>query len=106
MARSGMLNRRIELWRKTSTKNEYGEYDESWALLSTVRAYVHRNTGVQTVDNDEVFNTTKLNLSLRKQLNITDMDRFKVEGNLYQIEFIQSDDTYRWLTIRCTRINE
>jgi len=106
MARSGMLNRRIELWRKVVTKNEYGEYQEDWLFHKYIRAYVFRNTGAQIVDNEEVFDIIRLRLQVRNQSDIIEMDRLKVYDRLYQVDFIQPDDTRRWLNIHCTRINE
>ena len=106
MARSGMLNRVIELWRKTASKNDYGEREESWQFVRNIRAYTYRATGAQIMDNDEVFDVIHVDVTMRNQTDISENDRLKFDGYFYQIEFIQPDDTKRWLLVKCTRINE
>ncbi len=106
MERSGALNRTIELWRKTSIKNDYGEYSEEWNLNRHIRAYVHNYIGNKTLTNDEVFSVIRLRITVRNQSDINEMDRLLVFGKFYQIDFIRPDDTNRWLSLRCTRINE
>jgi len=106
MERSGALNRRIAVWRKTAVKNEFGEYDENWSELRLVRAYVLNHIGNKGVDNDEVFNVVRLRINVRNQTDINEMDRVFVFGKFYQIDFIRPDDTNRWLQLRCTKINE
>jgi SPP1 family predicted phage head-tail adaptor len=104
--RSGMLNKVIELWKKSVTKGDYGEITEAWAFNRNIRAYVHKTSGSQTIENDEVFDFIRLDVSIRNQTNIAEVDRLKINGSMYLIEFIQPDDTDRWLLIRCARINE
>ena len=106
MGRSGMLNNRIELHRKIVVKDEYGGLIESWALYKYLRAFIHRSSGVQTIDNDEVFDVIKLRVTLRNQSDIKEMDRLKINDKMYLIEFIQLDYTRRWLELQVTRINE
>lgn len=106
MARSGILNSRLKIYRKTVTKNSFGEYTETWAFYKYVRAYVHHFTGNQGIDNNEVFDVIKLKISIRKQTDITELDRIEVNDDMYIIEFIQPDYTKRWQELRCTRINE
>jgi len=106
MARSGILNDNLRLYRKSVTKNEFGEYTEEWLFHKYVRAYVHHNSGAQIVTNDEVFDIIKLKISVRNQTDVVETDRFEVNDAMYLIEFIQPDHTKRWLIIRCTRINE
>jgi SPP1 family predicted phage head-tail adaptor len=106
MKRSGTLNTNLGIFRKTVTKNDFGEYSEVWALHKEVRGYIHYNSGSQVIDNNEVFELIKLKITIRKQTDITELDRLEVNGNMYIIEFIQQDYTKRWQEIRCTRINE
>jgi len=106
MSRSGALKEIIEWWQKVVTKNEYGELNESWIKVKDVRAYVYHNSGRQVIDNDEVFDEIKLRLRIRKQISIKEQDRIKYNGNFYLIDFIQPDDTHRWLTLHTLRINE
>lgn len=104
--RSGALNRRIEVWRKTSVKDEYGAYVETWALHIYIRAYVRNHYGHQGISRDEVFDSQRIRLSARNQSDITVTDRVKIYGEMYTIEFIQPDYSSRWITIHCNRIND
>jgi head-tail adaptor len=106
MERSGSLNRRVELWRKLVSKNTYGEYTESWSFNRYIRSYNHAHLGSQGIDNNEVFDSIRLRLTVRNQTSIVENDRLKVDGKMFIIDFIQPDDTRRWLHIRCSRINE
>lgn len=104
--RSGALRKRIELWRKTVSKNEFGEYSEEWNLYKYVRAYNHRHYGDQGLDNNEIFDSIHIRIVVRNQTDMTEMDRLFVDGHMYTIDFIQPDDTGRWNQIRCSKINE
>lgn len=104
--RSGALVRRVELWKKTVTKNSYGEYDEDWNKVKDLRSYTMRKSGRQTEANDEVFDLIRIRIKVRNQHDIAEMDRVKYFGNMYQIDFIQPDQSLRWLVIHCSRINE
>ena len=106
MSRSGALKHTLELWRKTVAKNSYGENQETWELYKQIRAYVHRRSGSEEVTNDEVFDVIRLNITVRNQVDVQEMDRIKYFGKMYIIEFIQPDDTGRWLNLRCTKLNE
>lgn len=106
MNRVGALNKTIEQWRKTSVKNEYGEYIDQWAKVRDIKAYVYAASGKEVVTNDEVFDTINLKVSIRNQVDIIEQDRVKYNGNMYLINFIQPDLSDRWLTLQLTRINE
>jgi len=104
--RSGSLVRRVELWKKTSTKNSFGEYTEVWSKSKDLRSYTYKKSGAQTEANDEIFDLIRLRIRVRNQHDIDEQDRIKYYGNMYQIEFIQPDESRRWLMIFCNRINE
>jgi len=104
--RNGALRDIIEQWRKNTVKNDYGELTEQWVKLRDLRVYVHRKYGDTITDNDEVFNTVTVTISLRNQADIIENDRLLIDNDFYYIDFIQPDDTNRWLTVRCTKLNE
>ena len=106
MERSGALNRRVEVWRKTSIKDEYGAYVETWAFHRYVRSYVRDHYGHQGIDRDEVFDSKRIRLTTRNQSDLNETDRMKIYGRMYTIEFIQPDYSSRWTTIHCNLINE
>ena len=106
MSRSGALKWFIELYKKEVLKNDYGEYTEQWVFYRNVRAYVFAKKGRQMEDNNEIFDTITIHIKIRRQIDIEEMDRIKYNDKMYQIEFIQPDDTRRWLFLTCVRINE
>ena len=106
MSRSGALKWFIELYKKDVVKNDYGEYSEQWLHYKDVRAYVFSKKGRQLTDNEEIFDTITIDIKVRNQTDIEEMDRIKYNGKMYQIDFIQPDDTRRWLYLKCERLNE
>jgi len=104
--RSGILTKRVELWKKTTTQNGFGGLSEIWTKYASLRAFISARSGIQTIVNDESFDLIRLIIKVRNQYSIKEMDRIKYNDNLYQIDFIQPDVSDRWLTINCTRINE
>lgn len=105
--RSGALSKRVELWKKTSTKNEFGALSESWAKSKNLRSYTIRKSGKQTVSNDEAIDINRIRIQVRNQHNIENSDRIKYFNNMYRIDFLQPLDIKEmWLMIYCTRINE
>lgn len=104
--RSGAIRKRVELWKKTTIKNNFGEYAETWEKIKSLRSYTGRRSGRQVIENDEIFDSIRIIIQVRNQHNIKEMDRIKYYGNFYQIDFIQPDLTERWLKIHCSRINE
>lgn len=107
MGRSGALTRRVELWRKETTKGEYGEIEEVWEKINDLRSYTIRRSGRQTNVNDEEFNSINIRIQIRNQYDIREQDRVKYYGNMYDVTFLQPMDMYeRWLMIHCSRVNE
>jgi SPP1 family predicted phage head-tail adaptor len=106
MSRSGALKWYIDLYKKDVGKNQYGEYTESWVFNKKIRAYVFSKSGKQVETNNEIFDSIIINIKIRNQHDIEEMDRIKYNGKFYQIDFIQPDDTRRWLYLKCVRVNE
>lgn len=105
--RSGALVKRVELWRKSATKNSFGELYENWSKIKDLRSYTYRKRGRQIINTDEVFDLIKIEISIRNQYDIRESDRIKYFNNMYDITFIQPlDQQERWLKIYCTRVNE
>ena len=104
--RSGAIRKRVELWKKNTSKNKYGEYVETWVYEKPLRAYKGHVRGFQTIQNDEVFDINWIKIFVRNQHDIREQDRIIVNGIKYTIEHIKPDDTERWLHITCKRIND
>lgn len=104
--RSGAIRRQVELWKKVSERNGFGEYKESWTFFKKMRAYRGSVRGMQVIDNNEIFDLNWVRISIRNQHPIDETDRIKYKGSLYTIEHIKYTDDERWLTVLCKRINE
>ena len=105
--RSGALVKRVELWKKTVTIDEFGGRVESWTKHKDLKSYTMRKSGKQTEMNDEVFDLIKVRIQVRNQHDIDELDRIKYYGKMFQVDFLQPTDMQeRFLTIHCTRINE
>lgn len=104
--RSGAIVKKVELWKKDVSKNNFGEYAEEWKFVKKMNSYTDRRSGRQTVVNDEIFDSISVRIKVRNQHDIREMDRVKYFNNMYEIDFIQPDLSERWLTLHCSRINE
>lgn len=105
--RSGLLNKRVELWRKTVEQDSYGAMKETWDKLKDLRSYTYRKSGKNTISNDELIDINKIQIQVRNQHDIREQDRIKYNGSMYDIYFLQPRDVQeRFLMIYCKRINE
>jgi len=104
--RSGALNRTVEWWIKETTRSSSGALNEVWVKRKTIRAYTYQKKGRQVEDNMEIFNTIMIDVKIRNQHNIKEFDRIRYMDNFYSIEFMQLDDSKRFLMLRCMRIND
>lgn len=84
--RSGRLDRRLTLQRKTATENDYGEAVETWTDLATVWAEkipvrgAERYAAMQTVA--EVIDRFKI----RYRKDLTPLDRVICDGITYDVQ--------------------
>lgn len=105
--RSGLLNKKVELWRKTVSQSSSGAMTEDWKVLKELKSYTFRKSGRATVINDEAIDINKIRIQVRNQHDIREQDRIKYNGVMYEIYFLQPVDVVeRFLMIHCTRLNE
>jgi len=71
-----------------------------------MRADVKRKKGDEIVDNNEVFDAVDLVVTVRNQHDIKEMDRLKIDGQMYIIKFINTAHRSLWKVIECRRLNE
>ncbi len=101
--RAGALRHRIELLTVTIEK-VHGEVITN-TTPKTIRCFIHKDTGHKDRDNDEVFSFNHLTFTIRNQFSITNKDRFKYNGEEYQIEHIRPSYDRRWLDITIKKLN-
>lgn len=104
--RSGALHRTVEWWVSKRVQSASGSVDEEWVKQKDIRAYIFQKKGRQTEVNQEVFNIVTIDVKVRNQHDIKEFDRIKYMGNFYSIEFMQLDNSWRFLMLRCERIND
>ena len=104
--RSGALRWTVEWWTMKTSRSSSGQVVESWGKERDIRAYIFQKKGRQMELNEEVFNAVTIELKIRKQHGIKEFDRIKYLGNFYTIEFMQMDDSRRFLMLKCDRLND
>ncbi|MBK3516705.1 phage head closure protein [Carboxylicivirga sp. N1Y132] len=97
------MRHRIELLSVT-TEKVHGEIITN-TTPKTIRCFIHKNIGSKSTDNNEVFSFNHLTFTIRNQFTISKKDRFKYDGEEYQIEHMRPSYDRRWLDITIKKIN-
>lgn len=80
---------------------------QSWNKIKSLKCYVHRNSGRETLVNNEVIDITKIRIQLRNQYDIKEQDRIVDNSTLYKIDLIKPlDIKKRFIMLYCSRLNE
>ena len=104
--RAGAITKIADHYRRQGVKNDFGEIEENWTKLSTIRLRVVPKRGRQTIDTDEEFDMRVVDFFMRKQHDIKETDRLFYRGKFYDIDFVDEDYDEMWLRIRASKINE
>lgn len=104
--RAGILKNIVEIQRKQTNKNEFGETVESWQTLKSIRAGVKFISGTETDQNKEVFYQERILITIRTKSGITHQDRIKYNSVKYAIKAINYDSLNQTEQITAEKINE
>ena len=104
--RAGRLNEQVEIWRSTTTVNDFGERVEEEACIYQTRAYVRNTSGSRTEPNSEIFYSYSYEFTLRSYVDVVDTDRIKWQGNMYMINSLQHRRESNDILIYATKVNE
>ena len=83
--RSGRLDRRITLQRKTVVANSYGEPIETWVDLATVWAEYLPTGGVERYAATQMVAEADTRWRIRYRADLTPIDRLSYAGRIYDV---------------------
>jgi len=86
--RSGRLDRRITLQRKTVTENSYGEPVESWKDLATVWAEYMPARGAERYASMQTIGEIEIRWRIRYRSGLTPIDRIVYQGRVHNVTSI------------------
>lgn len=103
---AGYLNDIIDIYKMSSSKNEYGEQTESYDLKTTVRAHVRQISSNRTDDNNEIFYGYVKEFIVRYHVAVDEFDQIQWNNHKYRILNINKDRTFQRIVIDAELINE
>lgn len=103
---AGTLTDLIEIYRKTSARNDFGEKTIVYEPIGKVRANVEHGLGSRTTENDEIWHNYTKTFKVRLNTDIKDEDRILYLGHYYVVQSIDTDKHQQTITILTELINE
>jgi SPP1 family predicted phage head-tail adaptor len=85
----GRLDRKIEIYTGTETKNSQGESVDTWAVFHSAFAKVQKKSGGEQVEGQKETATNKVNFNIRFFDGINETMRVLYDSNYYDILEIQ-----------------
>lgn len=104
--RAGLLNKLIKIYKPQVIINEYGEQDEEFVYLKTIRAREIYNSGNRQNENGDITYNYQRTFEVRHYQPITDRDRIEYNGKMYIILSVEPLDHENYLRIVCDIVNE
>lgn len=104
--RAGLLNKLIKIYKPQVIINEYGEQDEKFVYLKTIRAREIYNSGNRQNENGDITYNYQRTFEVRHYQPITDRDRIEYNGKMYIILSVEPLDHENYLRIACDIVNE
>lgn len=83
--RSGRLDRRLTLQRRTLTENDYGEPVETWTTLATVWAEKIPVRGAERYASMQTVAEVEERFKIRYRKGLTPLDRVVCDGITYDV---------------------
>lgn len=103
---AGTLTDLIEIYRKTSARNEFGEKTIIYESIGKVRANVEHQLGSRTVENEEIWHNYTKTFKVRLNTDVKDEDRILYDSHYYVVQSIDTDKHQQTITILTELINE
>lgn len=98
---AGRFDTLVEIWRYTSTANDYGEAIKSWTKVSDIYAKIDYFSGTESVNAEQWENKQSFNLMIRYISDLTVKDRVKHGDVYYNIISISEIDRKMYLKLQC-----
>src|SRR5690554_6392960 len=103
--RVGGMRHTVEVQRRTTERNGFGELVETWEAIAAVRAQVTVDSGAQVVQQDEVSNTQNIKVQVWGHVDVTERDRVIWRGGTYYIDSIPPSHDNRIKVLTRRRVN-
>lgn len=85
----GDLRYKIEILNPVLVKDEYGAENTTWQVFATLRAGKKEISGTKLIDNQEYFNTNRIDWMIHYRRNINENMRVRINNKEYRILYIR-----------------
>lgn len=100
---AGRFDTLVEIWRYTSTANDYGEAVKTWTKLSDIYARVDYLNGTEGVNAEQWQNKQGITVMVRYTDDLTVKDRVKHGNDYYNVIAISEIDRRMYLKLQCQK---
>lgn len=89
---AGSLNKYIAIYSVEKIPNGYGSFKNEYKEKYKTKAQIKYLSGNKTINAKEVFFSSKVSFTIRKQNKLTESDRIKYNDKFYSIDYITESD--------------
>jgi SPP1 family predicted phage head-tail adaptor len=101
---AGRFDTLVEVWRYTSSQNDYGEATKTWSKVSDIYARIDYGSGTESVQGEQWENKQSLILMVRYMSDLTVKDRIKHGDIYYNIITISEIDRHMYQKLQCKEV--
>jgi SPP1 family predicted phage head-tail adaptor len=87
--RAGLLRDKITIQKPTTSKNEYGSTEITWADVYNTRAQVAYQNGYKKTGANEIYNIDKIYFTIRSNMTIENTYRILFKDKKFKIDFVK-----------------
>ena len=103
---AGLLTEFCEVWRRTYSRNEFGEEIEDYEYLKTIKCGLERDNKSRGVEDPKLVYNDNKTIIVRIHTDIQETDHIKMNGKTYRIININTERKYMRETIDIEKIDE
>ena len=104
---AGLVTEVCEVWRRTYSRNEFGEEIEDYEYLKTIKCGLERdNKASRAVEDPKLVYNDNKTIIVRIHTDIQETDHIKMNGKTYRIININTERKYMRETIDIEKIDE
>lgn len=104
--KAGLLNTRIELFRKARVLDEAGAVSYHWLPLAKLWGDVRQKSGVETIRNDTAVSEVRASIRVRYRAGVESGMRVSVRNQLYEIQAVLPDYPAGIMDLVCVRAED
>ncbi|NVN96572.1 MAG: phage head closure protein, partial [Bacteroidetes bacterium] len=98
---SGILKYKIEILTKSIIIDNNGIRKDVWSVEFSIRAGLIYRGGNKTIQDNQEFNTSNIELTIRNNKNITEANRVRFKDRIYKINAINRNPFDNSLILNC-----